>query len=80
MAINYIKGIIDRIEGQKAILSLDDGQKLNWPIEKLPPDCVEGSIVILNLNTGENSGNEDDEKNLMAKNILNEILNIESET
>lgn len=74
MQENYIKGTIDRIEGQKAVLSLDGGQKLNWPIEKLPENCAEGSVIKLILTSG--GENAEDEKNLLAKNILNEILNV----
>ncbi len=72
---NYIKGIIDRIEGQKAVLSLDDGQKLIWPLEKIPAHCVEGTAVIISIfKDGEMA---EDEQKIMAKNILNEILDVE---
>lgn len=74
---NYIKGIVDRVEEQRAVISLDDGQKLIWPIEKLPPNCTEGSVVKLILLENEIITAEDGEKNLLAKNILNEILDVE---
>lgn len=73
---NYIKGIIDRIEGQKAVLSLDDGQKLIWPMEKLPANSAEGSVIKLILTDG--GLTEEAARNLLAKDILNEILDVES--
>lgn len=71
----FIKGTIDRIEEQKAVISLDDGQKLTWPVEKLPPNCAEGTPIKIILTAGD--ANEEDERNLLAKNILNEILDVE---
>jgi len=72
---NYLKCIIDRIEGQQAVLSFSDGQKLNWPLEKLPSGAVEGSAI--NLKIDQNGLSDEEEKNLLAKNILNEILDVD---
>ncbi len=75
MQENFIKGIIDRIEEGTAVLSLDNGQIINWPLEKMPADCVEGTAVIISIfKDGEMA---EDEKKIMAKNILNEILDVE---
>lgn len=70
---NYLNGIVDRIEGEKAILSFSDGQKLNWPIEKLPPNCAESSPVRIMI-TAADELPEAGENELLAKDILNEIL------
>lgn len=73
---NYIKGIIDRIEDEKAIISLVDGQKINWSLEKIPADCVEGTAVKISISK-DGELDEEDEKKIMARNILNEILDVD---
>ena len=59
--------------GEKVILENDDGKNLAWPIEELPEDAKEGDNIILTMN--KNPETEEEEK-LLAKNILNEILDI----
>lgn len=66
-----LKGIIDRIEGDLAVVVLKDGQKINWPLDRLGLEPREGQAVCVWLK-------EDLEKTLdketQAKNFLNEIL------
>ena len=69
-----IKATIDRFEGNFAVLSLEDGQKLNWPKDKLPKDMKEGVVVWLNILKDEEATKHQKE---LAKEILNEILNSE---
>ena len=45
----FILATVDRLEGEKAVLKLDDGQSLNWPVNKLPSDASEGSHLKLVL-------------------------------
>lgn len=41
-----IKLVIDRFEGDKAILLLDEGETaVNWPRNMLPPEAEEGDIL-----------------------------------
>lgn len=72
---NFIEGIIDRIEGDKAIISIKDGQTIHWPIEKLPKNSLEGNNIKIFIAQQEIS--DEEERNLLAKNILNEILDVE---
>ena len=66
------KGIIDRIEGETAVVQTDDGQSLTWGMSNLPPSLSEGSEVFLEIKT-----KHDAEKNQqeLAVQILNEIFN-----
>ena len=65
---------VDRIEGYRAILKLEDGQSLDWPIDKLPGEVSEGSEVKIFLTTA-SSGEEERERT--AKAVLNELLKTE---
>jgi hypothetical protein len=55
---------IDKIEGERAILSDAEGKKTAWPIDKLPANAKENDQITFAI------GEED----ALAKNILNEIL------
>jgi len=70
-----IKIVIDRFEGEKAILKTEEGQSIIWPKNKLPVNAHEG--MILNFNILNDKETEKD-KNELAKEILNEILNTEN--
>jgi hypothetical protein len=44
-----LRGVIDALEGDWAVISLDDGQRLNWPRERLPGDAGVGMVIVLSL-------------------------------
>jgi hypothetical protein len=64
--------VVDRIEGDFAVLVFDDdAQKLNWPRADLPAGVVEGDrlkVVLLS------DKDERKEKEELAKAVLNELL------
>lgn len=66
-----IKGTIDHFEKDCAVIQLENGQELLWPIDKLPEGSREGGSVRLTLGDLENDKRE--QANL-AKTILNQIL------
>lgn len=74
MVTNPIKATVDRIEENKAVILSDDGQTLLWPIENLPEDTSEGTVVYINLTKSEIG---EQERENLAKDILNEIMNDE---
>ncbi|NLN41881.1 MAG: DUF3006 domain-containing protein [Clostridiales bacterium] len=41
------KGVIDRFEGEWAIVEMDDGQFIDIPMETLPPDAKEGNVIYI---------------------------------
>ncbi len=43
------RGVIDRIEGEQAVIVLEDGQRLLWPAGELPDGAAEGLAVVLTL-------------------------------
>ncbi|KKR21116.1 MAG: hypothetical protein UT48_C0013G0006 [Parcubacteria group bacterium GW2011_GWE2_39_37] len=64
--------IIDRIEGETAVLKADDFT-INWPKNKLPQTMREGEALSFQISTKE----EVEAKNKkQAKDLLNEILNV----
>lgn len=44
-----MRGVIDRLEGDYAIIVLDDGQRLLWAKDQLPSQAKEGVVVTLSL-------------------------------
>jgi hypothetical protein len=44
-----LRGVIDAFEGDWAVISLDDAQRVNWPRERLPRDARVGKVVVLYL-------------------------------
>lgn len=67
----YVAASVDRLESERAVLILDDGQKLDWPASELPADVSEGARVKLVLLSAKT---EQEAREKMAKDILNEIL------
>ena len=72
--MNYLNGTIDRLEGNQAVLKIENGATLLWPTEKLPNGFVEGQAIKLSLLT---DSDVTEDKEIIAKNILNEILQSE---
>jgi len=67
----YLNGTLDRFEEKMAVIITKDGQKLLWPIQNLPADCVTGSAVRIVLTT---KTTDQEEREEIAKTILNKIL------
>ena len=44
-----LRGVVDRHEGDCAVLVFDDGQRLLWPTEQLPAGAREGVAVTIAL-------------------------------
>lgn len=70
-----IKITIDRFENDKVVLKTDDGDTIIWPKNKLPENTREGAV--LNFNILSDLETEKDKRE-MAKEILNEILDVEN--
>ena len=64
--------VIDRLEDNKAVLKFDDGQKLTIPLDILPEESVEGSVLEIILGGGNHRAEEERAK--QAKALLNQIL------
>ena len=67
----FMNGVIDRIEEQRAVIKLDDGQQVIWPASELPERLTEGDNLRLVLST---VGDGTAEREEMAKAVLNKIL------
>lgn len=68
-----IKLIIDRFEGNQAVLIASDGQTIIWPKDKLPAGAREGAA--LNFEVAEKAEREKKDRQT-AKEIINEIIKI----
>jgi hypothetical protein len=44
-----LRGVVDRYEGDYAVLVFDDGQRLLWPREQLPAEARESVAVAVAL-------------------------------
>ena len=72
---NSLEAVVDRWEGDIVVLRTTDGQELLWPSENLPAGITEGSAVRLMMVTDKELT---DSKRGLAKDILNEIFDTES--
>jgi hypothetical protein len=66
-----LTGVLDRIEEDKAIIRLDDGQEILWPKSKLPEESKEGEVIKIKLSTNRN---DTEEREKIVKKLLEEIL------
>ncbi|HLC64188.1 MAG TPA: DUF3006 domain-containing protein [Patescibacteria group bacterium] len=71
-----IKGVLDRFEGQQAVIKTEDDTEILWPIKKLPEDITAGNSLRISISA---NLDETSEKEELAKNMLNEILNVDEE-
>ncbi|MFW5888216.1 MAG: hypothetical protein ACOCVY_00685 [Patescibacteria group bacterium] len=63
------------IDKEKVILeSKEAGKNLAWPVDEFPKNIKKGDDVILTINR---ASQEEKEEKILAKNILNEILDIQ---
>ncbi|MFA5413265.1 MAG: DUF3006 domain-containing protein [Patescibacteria group bacterium] len=69
--MKFIKAVIDRFEGDSAVIKTEDGQELLWPKADLPEDAKEGAAVRLGISTNQT---DEEERAKLAKTLLNEIL------
>jgi hypothetical protein len=67
MGDEIVRGVIDRFEGDYAVLVLDDGQQLDWPRSTLADDAQPGMAVVLSLSFLAESLEPEDEDNLSAQ-------------
>jgi len=66
-----IKLIIDRFEGDKAVLKTKDNDTIVWPKNQLPKSTNEGMSLLFAIS---GNPNEDKSSRDLAKEILNDIL------
>jgi len=74
---HFLKGVIDRFEGNMAVLKLDNGAEINWPKENLYAEAKEGDVVKL---FAAPDGADTAEREALAKSILNELLRPKKDT
>ena len=70
-----IKAVVEKFEDETALLKTNNGSLVRWPKDKLPPNCQLGKVIVFDINEEENYRNK---KTKEAKEILNEILDIDS--
>jgi len=66
-----LKLIIDRFEGDKAVILSPDGANFVWPADKLPAGAREGSALFLEIELDEETAAN---KKREARELLNELL------
>lgn len=55
-------------------MKFDSGESLLWPKSKLPDNLKEGDVLQISV---AKNGEATDDKNKQAKDILNELLNVD---
>lgn len=66
-----IKAKVTSLTGDKAIVSLDDGQKITVPVSRIEGSVKEGSDVAVLIVA---PGSEDAGRQKLAQGLLNELL------
>ena len=66
-----IAGTVDRLENKQAVIRIDNGQEIIWPIDKLPEGTSEGSAIRIGIC---NANTETQERRKLAQAILDEIF------
>lgn len=69
--MHYLNAIIDRLEGNFAVLRTQDQQELLWPKDNLPPYLTAGSAVKLIIKNDEALA---EEQQKTAQALLQEIF------
>lgn len=67
-----INGVVDRFEGEFAVIILKDHQTIHWPKNKLSEDIKEGDAVWIRILHDKDLTKE---REKLARKILEEILN-----
>jgi len=65
---------IDRFENEKAVLKTAKGETIIWPKSMLPAEAKEGAVLNFTIR---GDREKEKEKKGLAKDILNELLNVE---
>jgi len=73
--LKEIKAIIDRFEGDLAVLKLN-GAEVLWPKTQLPSGMGEGDLIVFQILTDEESQKE---KEQLAKDFINNLLKNDEE-
>ncbi|MDF2676263.1 MAG: hypothetical protein K0Q97_556 [Bacillota bacterium] len=60
-----MKIIIDRFEGDFAVVELQNKQMVNIPKAIIPPEAVEGDVISIEINKEETAERKNKIKNLM---------------
>jgi uncharacterized OB-fold protein len=68
---NYLEATIDRFEDDYAVVKLEDGQTIDWPVQNLPEDLAEGDAIKIYIGERREETEDMAEK---ARAILKELL------
>lgn len=63
--------VIDRFDGMNAVVKVEGGQEVCWPVKLLPDDAKVGMTVRLVLST---SASDEAERSRVARAMLNDLL------
>ncbi|MCE5322783.1 DUF3006 domain-containing protein [bacterium] len=50
MTEKKLRAFVDRVENEYAVVLLDEeGVQIDWPVDKLPPEAVEGTELTITV-------------------------------
>jgi hypothetical protein len=67
MGEETVRGVVDRFEGDYAVVVLDDGQQIDWPRSTLPASVQPGMAVALSLSPATGSREVEGEDQVSAQ-------------
>ncbi len=69
--VNFLKATVSGFEGTSAILTVEGGMTVRWPIKQLPDDVREGSTIRL---IASSTRTEQEEREKLAREVINSLL------
>ncbi|MGF7059084.1 DUF3006 domain-containing protein [Brassicibacter mesophilus] len=69
-----MRGIIDRFEGDFAVVELENNDMINIEKSKLPKDAYEGTVLIINEDSILIDEYETEERKKKADELINDIF------
>lgn len=70
-----IKGFIESLNEETAVIKTTAGRKILWPLDDIPADCQLGTAMTLTIGKEEADDSQDkNHQEELAKKILNDFL------
>ncbi|HHY13868.1 MAG TPA: DUF3006 domain-containing protein [Thermoanaerobacterales bacterium] len=67
-------GVIDRFEGEYAVVELDDGKMKNIEIALLPPEVAEGTVLVIDDDNIYVDKDETERRKEKAEKLLDDLF------
>lgn len=74
IGVRKMIGVIDRFEGEYAVVELDDGKMKNIEIALLPPEVAEGTVLVIDDDNIYVDKDETERRKEKAEKLLDDLF------